>query len=100
MHGGAIQGRLHPRNDEERQAAIKAGYDLDRVLTTDDLVKGDNVFFAATGITDGALLRGVRFAPEGATSESIVMRAASGTIRMIHGEHSVFKLKQIYGALE
>ena len=77
--GGAIQGRLYPRNDEERAAALDAGYDLDRVLTTDDLVKGENVFFAATGITDGALLQGVRFSPEGATTESIVMRAASGT---------------------
>jgi fructose-1,6-bisphosphatase II len=95
--GGTIQGRLYPRNEEERAAAIAAGYDLDRVLMTDDLVKGDNVFFAATGITDGALLRGVRFSPEGATTDSIVMRAASGTIRMIHGEHSVGKLKQIYG---
>jgi fructose-1,6-bisphosphatase II len=95
--GGTIQGRLFPRNDQERAAAIDAGYDLDRVLTTDDLVKGDNVFFAATGITDGALLRGVRFSPEGATTESIVMRAASGTVRMIHGEHTVDKLKQIYG---
>jgi fructose-1,6-bisphosphatase II len=95
--GGAIQGRLYPRNDEERAAAIDAGYDLERVLTTDDLVKGENVFFAATGITDGALLRGVRFSPDGATTESIVMRAHSGTVRLIHGEHRVGKLKQIYG---
>jgi fructose-1,6-bisphosphatase II len=95
--GGTIQGRLYPRNNEERAAAVNAGYDLDRVLTTDDLVKGANVFFAATGITDGALLRGVRFSPEGATTESIVMRAASGTVRLIHGEHTVAKLEQIYG---
>ena len=95
--GGAIQGRLYPRNDEERTAAIDAGYDLERVLTTDDLVKGENVFFAATGITDGVLLRGVRFSPDGATTESIVMRAHSGTVRLIHGEHRVGKLKQIYG---
>ena len=73
MPGGAIQGRLYPRNDEERAAAIEAGYDLDRVLTTDDLVKGENVFFAATGITDGALLARRSFSPEGATTESIVM---------------------------
>ena len=76
--GGTIQGRLYPRNDEERAAAIEAGYDLDRVLTTEDLVKGENVFFAATGITDGALLRGVRFSTDGATTESIVMRATLG----------------------
>jgi fructose-1,6-bisphosphatase II len=95
--GGAIQGRLHARNDEERAAAFQAGYDLDRVLTTDDLVKGTDVFFAATGITDGALLRGVRFSPEGATSTSIVMRARSGTIRLIHGEHKAGKLNRIYG---
>ena len=95
--GGTIQGRLYPRDDEERAAAIQAGYDLDRVLTTDDLVKGEDVFFAATGITDGALLRGVRFSPDGATTESIVMRARSGTIRVIHGEHRARKLKEIYG---
>jgi len=95
--GGAIQGRLHPRNDEERNAAIKAGYDLDRVLSTDDLVQGEDVFFAATGITDGALVQGIRFSAEGATSESIVMRARSGTIRLIRGEHRFDKLKQIYG---
>jgi fructose-1,6-bisphosphatase II len=95
--GGTIQGRLIPRNDEEQAAAIQAGYDLDRVLLTDDLVKGEDIFFAATGITDGALLQGVRFSPEGATTESIVMRARSGTIRVIHGEHRAFKLKDIYG---
>jgi len=95
--GGTLQGRLYPRNDEERAAAIQAGYDLDRILTIDDLVKGENVFFAATGITDGALLRGVRFSPDGATTESIVMRARSGTVRVIRGEHRVGKLKQIYG---
>ena len=85
--GGAIQGRLYPRNDEERRAAIDAGYDLDRVLTTDDLVQGEDVFFAATGITDGVLLQGVRYGAGTATSESIVMRALSGTIRVIRTEH-------------
>jgi fructose-1,6-bisphosphatase II len=95
--GGSIQGRLYPRNDEERAAALAAGYDLDRVLTTDVLVKGDDVFFAATGITDGALVQGVRFSAEGATTESIVMRARSGTVRAIRGEHLVGKLMQIYG---
>ena len=74
-----------------------AGYDLDRVLHTEDLVRGEDVFFAATGITDGSLVQGVRFSPDGATTESIVMCARSGTIRVIHGEHRVLKLKQIYG---
>jgi fructose-1,6-bisphosphatase II len=95
--GGAIQGRLYPRNDEERAAAIQAGYDLDRVLTTDDLIMGDDVFFAATGITDGTLVQGVRFSTDGASSESMVMRGSSGTVRVIRGEHRVGKLKQIYG---
>jgi fructose-1,6-bisphosphatase II len=95
--GGVIQGRLFPRDEQERQSAIAAGYDLDRVLSTDDLVKGDDVFFAATGITDGALVQGVRFYSEGATTESIVTRASTGTIRLIHGEHRAQKLKQIYG---
>jgi fructose-1,6-bisphosphatase II len=95
--GGVIQGRLYPRDDAERKAAIAAGYDLGRVLTVDDLVKGDDVFFACTGITDGALVQGVRFFADGATTESIVTRASSGTIRVIRGEHRVGKLKQIYG---
>jgi len=95
--GGTIQGRLYPRNEQERAVAVGAGYDLDRVLSTDDLVKGEDVFFAATGITDGSLVQGVRFSTEGATTESIVMRARSGTIRLIHGEHRAGKLKQIYG---
>jgi fructose-1,6-bisphosphatase II len=95
--GGVIQGRLYPRDDDERKAAIAAGYDLGRVLTENDLVKGDDIFFACTGITDGALVQGVRFFTDGATTESIVMRASSGTIRVIRGEHRVGKLKQIYG---
>lgn len=95
--GGVIQGRLYPRDDQERDAAINAGYDLGRVLSTEDLVKGDDVFFAATGVTDGVLVQGVRFSPEYATTESIVMRARSGTIRLIHGEHRAGKLKQVYG---
>ena len=97
--GGVIQGRLYPRDDQERRAALDAGYDLDRVLTADDLVKGDDVFFACTGITDGALVQGVRFFTDGATTESIVMRASSGTIRVIRGEHRAGKLGQIYGEL-
>jgi fructose-1,6-bisphosphatase II len=95
--GGVIQGRLYPRDDDERLAATEAGYDIDRVLCTEELVAGDDVFFAASGITDGALVQGVRFSPDGATTESIVMRARSGTIRVIHGEHRAGKLKQIYG---
>lgn len=85
--GGVIQGRLHPRDDDERQRAIQAGHDLDRILTTNDLVSGDDVFFAATGITDGELLRGVRYSGRGMTSNSIVMRGRSRTIRLISSEH-------------
>ncbi len=90
--GGEIQGRLWPRNDAERQAAIEAGYDLDRVLTTDDLVQGDNCFFAATGITDGDLLEGVRFSAAGATTHSLVMRSKSGTFREVKATHRLDKL--------
>ncbi|HEX9712950.1 MAG TPA: class II fructose-bisphosphatase [Actinomycetota bacterium] len=93
--GGTILGRLWPRNDEERAAAIEQGYDLSRVLTTDDLVAGDNVFFAATGLTDGPLLQGVRYLPGGATTESIVMRSRSGTIRRIASRHRWEKLTKI-----
>jgi len=85
--GGVIQGRLRPKDDEERQRAIQAGHDLDRILTTNDLVSGDDVFFAATGITDGELLRGVRYSGRGMTSNSIVMRGRSRTIRLINSEH-------------
>jgi len=87
--GGVIQGRLYPRNDDERQKAIQAGHDLDRVLTTNELVTGDEVFFAATGITDGELLRGVRYSGVRMTSNSIVMRGRSRTIRLIDSEHPV-----------
>lgn len=93
--GGVIQGRLWPRNDEERRAAIDAGYDLDRVLTTEDLCGGDEVFFAATGVTDGVFLQGVRYFTGHATSESLVMRARSGTVRRIHSEHRWDKLSEI-----
>ena len=85
--GGAIQGKLWPRNDEERQRLIDAGYDLDRVLTTNDLVAGDDVFVAATGVTDGTLLRGVRYVAEGCFTESLVMRSRSRTVRRIETEH-------------
>ena len=95
--GGVIQGRLWPRNDDERRAAIDAGYDLDRVLMTEDLCGGEEVFFAATGVTDGVLLQGVRYTTGGATSESIVMRARTGTVRRIFSEHRFSKLGQIAG---
>ncbi|GAB2866732.1 class II fructose-bisphosphatase [Streptomyces deserti] len=97
--GGTIQGKLWPKDDEERQRAIDAGHDLDRVLTTDDLVAGDNVFFAATGITDGELLRGVRYRSETATTSSIVMRSRSGTVRRIDSEHRLSKLRA-YSAID
>ena len=77
--GGAIQGQLAPKDDEERQKAIDAGYDLDQVLTTEDLVSGENVFFCATGVTDGDLLKGVHYYSGGCTAQSIVMRSKSGT---------------------
>ncbi|MEV6760497.1 class II fructose-bisphosphatase [Streptomyces sp. NPDC051105] len=91
--GGTIQGKLWPKDDEERQRAIDAGHDLDRVLTTEDLVTGENVFFVATGITDGELLRGVRYRSETALTESIVMRSKSGTVRRIDSEHRLRKLR-------
>lgn len=92
--GGAIQGRLWPRNDAERAAAEAAGYVISRVLTTDDLVRGDNCFFAATGITDGDLLKGVHFDANGATTQSMVMRSKSGTVRTIDARHRIGKLSQ------
>ncbi|MGH3358013.1 MAG: class II fructose-bisphosphatase [Nocardioidaceae bacterium] len=90
--GGLIQGRLWPTDDAERERAVDAGHDLDRVLATDDLVKGDDCFFVATGITDGELMRGVRFGAGTATTESVVMRSRSGTIRKISSEHRLEKL--------
>ncbi len=92
--GGEMQGKLWPRNGSERKAALDAGYDLDRVLNTDDLVQSDDVFFAATGITDGELLRGVRFTAEGAISDSLVMRSKSGTVRRIEATHNIEKLSE------
>jgi fructose-1,6-bisphosphatase II len=85
--GGELLGRLIARDDDERRAILDAGFDLDRVLTTQDLVSGDNVFFAATGVTDGALLRGVRFEPHRIITHSLSMRSRSGTIRFIEGRH-------------
>ena len=90
--GGEIQGRLWPRNDTERADAIAQGYNLDQVLTTNDLVKGDNCFFAATGVTDGELLTGVRYAPGIVRTQSLVMRSRSGTVRLIDAQHRLDKL--------
>ena len=91
--GGVIQGRLWPKDDAERRRALDAGHDLDRVLFTDDLVTGDNVFFVATGVTDGEMLEGVRFRGGTATTHSIVMRSKSGTIREVKSEQGLAKLK-------
>jgi fructose-1,6-bisphosphatase II len=90
--GGAIQTKLWFKDDEQKQRAIDAGHDLDRVLNTEDLVTTDNVYMVATGITDGELLEGVRYTAWGATTESLVMRGRSGTIRSIHTEHALRKL--------
>ncbi|GAA4914767.1 class II fructose-bisphosphatase [Nesterenkonia rhizosphaerae] len=85
--GGVIQGRLAPKDDEERQKAIDAGHDVDKILTTEELVTSDNCYFAATGITDGDLLRGVRYQGDRVTTQSIVMRSKSGTVRIVEAEH-------------
>ncbi|HEX3802883.1 MAG TPA: class II fructose-bisphosphatase [Solirubrobacteraceae bacterium] len=94
--GGQLLGRLWPRDQEERQLATDAGYELDRVLTKDDLVRGDHVFFAATGVTDGDVLQGVRYTTGGkATTESLVMRTRSGTVRRISARHDRAKLREL-----
>jgi fructose-1,6-bisphosphatase II len=90
---GVIQGRLWPTDDAERERAVDAGHDLERVLYTDDLVSGDDCFFVATGITDGELMKGVRYRAGGASTHSLVMRSRSGTIRQIISEHKISKLK-------
>jgi fructose-1,6-bisphosphatase II len=95
--GGGVQGKLWPRNEEERHELLEAGFDLDRVLTTDDLVSGQDVFVAATGVTTGALVRGVRYLPGGAVTDSIVMRSRSGTVRRIEATHSFDKLEKFSG---
>jgi fructose-1,6-bisphosphatase II len=96
--GGQFHGKLWPRDDEERQAAVDAGYDVDRVLRLDELVKGDNAFFAATGVTDGDLLRGVRYQHGGARTHSLVMRSRSGTVRTLQATHSMEKLGELAGS--
>ncbi len=95
--GGQLLGRLWPRNDDERQAAIDAGYDLDEVLDVDRLVSGDDVFFAATGVTDGELLQGVRYTRGKARTESLVMRSRSGTVRRVSATHDQAKLREVTG---
>ena len=95
--GGGVLGKLWPRDDDERQQIVDAGLDPDRVLTTDDLVSGDDVFVAATGVTTGALLGGVRYTPEGAVTDSIVMRSRSGTVRRIEATHAFDKLERFSG---
>jgi fructose-1,6-bisphosphatase II len=97
--GGELIGRLWPRTDEERATAIAEGYDLDQILTTDDLVAGDNCFFAATGITDGDLLKGVHYDSRGATTSSLVMRSKSGTVRRVEARHRLDKLRP-YAAID
>ena len=95
--GGKIQGRLWPQDDDERQRALDAGHNLDAdfVLGTDDLVTGDDAFFVATGITDGELMRGVRYRGDGVTTDSLVMRSRSGTVRSITAEHRLSKLRDL-----
>ncbi len=95
--GGGVQGKLWPRNDEERQQLVDGGFDLERVLYTDDLVSGEDVFVAATGVTTGALLRGVRYTTEGAVTDSIVMRSRSGTVRRVEANHAFDKLEKFSG---
>jgi fructose-1,6-bisphosphatase II len=96
--GGQQLGRLWPRGDAERRAALQAGYDLERVLTRDDLVAGEDVFFSATGITDGDVLQGVRYpSAGGATTESLVTRTRSGTVRRVRAQHDRAKLRAVGG---
>ena len=95
--GGGIQGKLWPRNDEERQALVDAGIDPDRVLNTDDLVSGEDCFVAATGVTTGSLLRGVGYRKDSVVTHSIVMRSRSGTVRMIEAMHHLSKIRRLSG---
>jgi fructose-1,6-bisphosphatase II len=95
--GGGLTGRLWPRDDDERKAAVDAGYDLDRQLTQDDLVRGDDCFFSATGVTDGDVLQGVRYHGTTASTESIVMRSRTGTVRRVSARHNRSKLREVTG---
>jgi fructose-1,6-bisphosphatase II len=97
-YGGGLVGRLWPRDDDERKRAAEAGYDVSRVMNQDELVKGENCFFSATGVTDGDVVRGVRYeGAQGATTESLVMRSRSGTIRRIASRHDRTKLRTLTG---
>jgi fructose-1,6-bisphosphatase II len=96
--GGEIQGRLWPRDEAERATLTAAGYDASTVLTMDDLVRSDNCFFAATGITDGPLLSGVRIDDRGVTTQSLVMRSRSGTVRIVEAMHRVDKVNAVLDA--
>ncbi|MDH3679320.1 MAG: class II fructose-bisphosphatase [Acidimicrobiia bacterium] len=93
--GGDLQGRLWPRSDDERAILLDEGHDLDKILTLDDLVSGNDSFFAATGITSGDLLRGVQVTSEGTTTQSLVMRSRSGTVRLIEATHRQEKVDSI-----
>ena len=95
--GGRLIGRMWPRNDDERQEAIDAGYDLDQILDQNGLVGGQDAFFAATGVTDGDILDGVHFTADGATTESLVTRTRSGTLRKVFAQHDRAKLREITG---
>jgi fructose-1,6-bisphosphatase II len=92
--GGAMQGKLYPRNDEEKQKLLDGGYDLNQVIDTDDLVSGEEVFFAASGVTNGALLRGVRYRQDKIITDSMVMRSKSGTVRYVEAHHQATKLER------
>jgi fructose-1,6-bisphosphatase II len=92
--GGEIQGKLYARDEEELRRGREAGYDFDRVLTMNDLVSSEDVFFTATGITDGELLKGVRYFGHGASTDSLVVRGLTGTVRQITATHRVDKLRQ------
>ena len=94
-HGGALQGRLWPRDGDERAKLVEAGFDVEKVLTHDDLVRGEDVFVAATGVTGGALLHGVRPGADGIETESIVMRSRSGTVRRVAAHHPSGKLRRL-----
>jgi fructose-1,6-bisphosphatase II len=92
-----MQARLWPRNDDERGKLLAAGFDLERILRTEDLVSGENVFVAATGVTSGSLLAGVAYGDGGAVTDSIVMRSRSGTVRRIEARHALAKLREFTG---
>jgi fructose-1,6-bisphosphatase II len=92
--GGEIQGKLYARDEDELRRGREAGYNFDKVLTMDDLVSSEDVFFAATGITDGELLKGVRYFGDGASTDSLVVRGMTGTVRQITATHRIDKLRQ------